>query len=125
MRGDGISMKVLFQWLFAILAGISAIWVTLFGWLALSLGGPVRGVVGGFLGFLPVLCLPFFVIFILRPRMGLYLFVLYQLLEWVSLLALNSPHGFNPLASNIDKGIFLCVCSVGISYWSYQMADRP
>jgi hypothetical protein len=92
----------LLRWLFAGIAGISAFLVTDLGLMALSFGGPFRGFRDLGSAALPALCLPLFVLFLVRPKQGFYAFLLYLLAAWMIQFVESAPLVllFNPLSSS-------------------------
>ena len=116
---SSMSLKIV-RWFFAGIAGISAFLVTDLGLMALSFGGPFRGFKDFGSAALPALCLPVFVLFLVRPKRGFYAFLLYLMAAWMIQIVVSAPRVFfNPLSSGMDKMTLLCVCAAGVSYWAY------
>jgi hypothetical protein len=119
-EGDRMLLKTV-RWLFATLAGIAASVVSVLGWMAASFGGPIVGYKDVASVVLPVICLPLFVLFLMKPKWGFYAFFLYLLSAWAIQVLISTPRIlFNPLSSDMDKIILGCVCSVALSYGAYK-----
>jgi len=114
------------HWAFSILAGIAALIVSVLGWMAASVGGPIKSTADVASVVLPLICLPLFLLFVAKPKIGFYSYLVYLLSAWVIQVVISIPRVlFNPLSSDMDKIIVGCVCSVGISYAAQRRASGP